>query len=84
MKHNDCVNFCGIDAAKGICRVTNEMVFIDTKVCKEFSEVSKCRNCGNFKNPSKDNVGTCIGFKKEAWAFAELNATTCEKYSRNN
>lgn len=80
MKHSDCVNFSTIDVAKGICRVTNQIIFTDTEVCKNFNELSKCRNCLNFKNPDKDNIGTCAGFKKETWTFADLNAVTCECY----
>ena len=83
MKHSDCVNFSVIDAAKGICRVSNQVIFIDTPVCKKFNEINKCGNCLNFKEPNKDNIGTCVGFKKEAWAFKELNAITCEGYKSN-
>lgn len=80
MKHNDCVNFSPVDAAKGICRATNNMVFIDTETCGNFKEACKCRNCKNFVNPGSDNIGTCIGLKKESWTFAELSAATCEGY----
>lgn len=80
MKHNDCVNFCPIDVAKGICRLTNSMIFIDTNTCENFKEACKCRNCENFKNPNNDNIGTCVGLKKESWTFGELNALTCEGY----
>ncbi len=80
MKHSDCNNFCPIDVAKGICRLSNEMIFIDTEVCRNFDEASKCRNCSNFKNSNKDNIGICVGFKNEAWTFADLSAVTCECY----
>ena len=32
-KHNDCENFCPIDVAKGICRLTDEFVFIESQTC---------------------------------------------------
>lgn len=83
MKHNDCVNFSSIDVAKGICRLSNQMVFIDVPVCEEFNEVSKCKNCSNFKNPNKDNMGTCVGLKKHSWTYGELNTVTCEGYEVN-
>lgn len=83
MRHNDCSNFCFIDVAKGICRLTNEMVFIDTPVCANFKETCKCKNCANFKNPNKDNLGSCTGLKKEAWTYGDLNAITCEGYKCN-
>ena len=83
IKHNDCKNFCFIDAAKGICRVSNEMIFNDTEICENFHETNKCKNCSNFKDVNKDNVGNCVGFKKEAWTYSELNAVTCEGYKCN-
>ncbi|SFC91905.1 4-hydroxyphenylacetate decarboxylase small subunit [Clostridium uliginosum] len=83
IKHNDCVNFSSIDVAKGICRISNEMVFIDTSTCGNFKEVHKCKNCSNFKNLNKDNTGLCTGLKKEAWTFGELSAVTCEGYKSN-
>ena len=83
MKHSDCANFSPIDVAKGICRLSNEMVLIDTPVCKSFKEVSKCKNCSSFKDPNKDNIGTCVGLKKQSWTYGELNAVTCEGYKIN-
>ncbi|WP_252229679.1 4-hydroxyphenylacetate decarboxylase small subunit [Clostridium sp. ZBS15] len=83
MKHNDCLNFSSIDAAKGICRISNQMIFIDTPICNNFNEAHKCRNCTNFKNPDKDNMGTCTGLKIEAWTFGDLSAATCEGYKNN-
>jgi len=82
MKHNDCENFSPIDVAKGICRLSNKMVFIDTPVCESFIAVSKCKNCSSFKNPNKDNIGTCVGLKKESWTYGDLNAVTCEGYNK--
>lgn len=81
-KHNDCSNFCPIDVAKGICRLTNETIFIDSEVCISYNEMPKCKNCGNFKNPTNDGLGTCGGFKKETWTSAELKASLCERYKK--
>lgn len=80
MKHNDCSNFCPIDVAKGICRLTNETIFIDSKVCNSYTEMHKCKNCSKFINPNSDGLGTCVGFKKEAWTPGELKAVLCEMY----
>lgn len=82
LTHMDCSNFCPIDAAKGICRVLNETIFIDSKVCNKYNEMKKCKNCKNLLNVNDDGIGTCVGFKKEAWAPKELKATLCEKYER--
>lgn len=82
MKHNDCLNFSPIDVAKGICRVTNTIIFIDSEPCTNFKELPKCKNCVNFINANKDNIGTCTGLNKEAWAYGDLNAVTCEGYKK--
>ncbi|GAA0076350.1 4-hydroxyphenylacetate decarboxylase small subunit [Clostridium sp. CTA-5] len=83
IKHNDCKNFCSIDVAKGICRLSNKMIFTDTPVCNNFNEAYKCKNCLNFKNVDKDNMGTCTGLKIESWTFGDLSAVTCEGYKSN-
>lgn len=81
-KHNDCLNFASIDVAKGICRKTNSIIFIDSEVCGNFKEVPKCKNCSKFKNPNADNMGTCTGLKKEYWTYGELMGVTCEGYEK--
>jgi 4-hydroxyphenylacetate decarboxylase small subunit len=82
-KHNDCENFCSVDVAKGICRLTNEWVFIDSKVCGEFEETAKCRNCKNFKNQNQESLGTCTGLKIHYWTAGETRAALCEGYEKN-
>ncbi len=83
-RHIDCMNFSPIDAAKGICRLTESMIPIDSDICPNFREKRKCENCVNFKSPDKDNIGTCIGLEKDDWTFGELNAVTCEGYQAAN
>lgn len=81
-KHNDCRNFVPVDVAKGLCRVSKQMIFIDdTAVCPKFEQLSKCENCGNFVNPDSDNMGTCVGLSdKEFWASGNMLAGNCEGY----
>lgn len=79
-KHDDCRNFAPVDAAKGICRKTNTMIFTDTDVCDAMEIMPKCKNCSNFQDADKDNIGTCIGLKKHGWTYGELIAVTCEGY----
>lgn len=79
-KHSDCTNFSPIDVAKGICRLCNELIFIDTDTCGSFDRLPKCNNCSNFKEPNTDDIGTCEGFKKTYWTHGELNAMSCEGY----
>lgn len=79
-KHNDCENFCPIDVAKGICRLTDEFVFIESQTCGKFEQIPECKLCNNFKNPNQDNIGTCVGLKKEYWTAGETRAALCEGY----
>ncbi|MCT4606168.1 MAG: 4-hydroxyphenylacetate decarboxylase small subunit [Marinisporobacter sp.] len=79
-KHNDCSNFAPIDIAKGICRLTNNIIFTDTATCPKFTALKKCKNCSHFTNSNEDNVGTCLGLEKESWTYGELCAVTCEGY----
>ena len=78
LKHNDCLNFCAIDASKGICRISKEFINIDSEVCSSFKEMAKCKNCINFKDEDEKGMGKCVGLKKENWTFKELKAITCE------
>lgn len=80
LKHNDCRNFAPVDVAKGICRIKNELIFIDGEPCEKFEMLPKCKNCGHFINVDKDDIGTCKGFKDNYWAFGENIAVTCENY----
>ncbi|WP_242847897.1 4-hydroxyphenylacetate decarboxylase small subunit [Inediibacterium massiliense] len=79
-RHNDCINFSPIDAAKGICRLANTMINIDGNVCNAFKEAPKCRNCHHFKDPDEDEIGICKGLDKEDWTFGDLHAMTCTKH----
>lgn len=79
-KHNDCRNFVAVDVVKGICRITNKLVFIDTDVCPKFEAVAKCKNCTNFLEPDKDNIGTCKCSSVGYWTFGENFALNCEGY----
>ncbi|MCY6484077.1 4-hydroxyphenylacetate decarboxylase small subunit [Clostridium aestuarii] len=80
LKHSDCFNFSRIDAAKGICRVSGNLIPIDSKVCSNFKKAAKCKFCKNFKEANKDGIGVCVGLEKEAWCHEELDAVTCEGY----
>lgn len=83
MNHSDCVNFAPVDALKGICRCSNNLILIDTPVCENFKETCKCKNCINFKDPDSNNIGICVGLNKDAWTSGELYAVTCGGYKLN-
>lgn len=79
LKHNDCRNFCTVDAAKGICRRLGELVAVDTDTCNCLSPLPKCKNCDQF-TPTEGEVGTCGAEKNRPWAYREMVAVTCEWY----
>ena len=80
MKHSDCKNFTPVDAFKGLCRANGGMVMIDSDTCPQFAAAPKCRNCVHFCDPNEEEIGICKGLEKEYWAYADLNAKTCEGY----
>lgn len=83
MKHNDCLNFSSIDAAKGICRLTKQIINIDSTVCEHLKLTPKCKICKSFEKTSEDGTGLCKGLSKEDWTFENLNAVTCKGFEFN-
>ncbi|MBB6215129.1 4-hydroxyphenylacetate decarboxylase small subunit [Anaerosolibacter carboniphilus] len=83
LKHDDCRNFAAVDAAKGICRKSNTMIFTDTETCEQLVSIPKCKNCSHFIDENKDRIGTCAGLEKNSWTYGELLAVTCEGYHSN-
>ena len=83
MKHNDCLNFCNIDAAKGICRLTKNFIAIDGDVCEKFDLAPKCNNCENYHDENEQGIGVCKGLQKEDWVYGNLNAITCKAHKFN-
>ena len=78
LKHNDCLNFCSIDAAKGMCRITKQLINIDSDICEGLVLAPKCNNCKHFNNPDEKGIGICSGLSKEDWTFGSLSAVTCK------
>jgi len=83
LKHNDCLNFCAIDAAKGICRLTKQHIAIDDPACSSLVKAPKCKNCMNFKDSGADGIGQCTGLEIDNWTYATLNAVTCKGHTFN-
>lgn len=79
-KHNECENFAPVDVVKGICRLSNNIVPINSEVCAKFEAIPKCKDCTFFKNPDKDGIGLCTGLTKEYWTAGNYNAGLCEGY----
>lgn len=82
-KHSDCMNFCAIDATKGICRLSKQMISLDDEACKEIKIMPKCKNCKNFVDCNDEGIGKCTGLDNEDWVYSTLNAITCEGHMFN-
>lgn len=82
LKHNDCRNFIPVDVAKGICRLTEQLILIDSPVCKNFSVLPKCKNCCHFSpSQTEEFIGVCGAESNKPWTYSELIAVTCHMYS---
>ncbi|CZR95415.1 MULTISPECIES: 4-hydroxyphenylacetate decarboxylase small subunit [unclassified Clostridioides] len=82
-KHSDCMNFCAVDATKGICRLSKQMLNLDDEACEELKVMPKCKNCKNFVDVNDEGIGKCVGLEKEDWVYSTLNAITCEGHMFN-
>ena len=80
LNHTHCHNFCPIDVAKGICRLSGDTVMIDSPLCENFSEKSRCEHCSHFCN--KTEPAQCHGLAKPYWVDASTNAELCEGFVR--
>ena len=82
-KHSDCMNFCAVDATKGICRLSKQMINLDDAACPEIKVMPKCKKCKNFVEANDEGIGKCVGLEKEDWVYSTLNAITCEGHVFN-
>jgi 4-hydroxyphenylacetate decarboxylase small subunit len=80
LRHNDCRDFCSVDVAKGICRLTQEVVLIDSVVCSEYVQLPKCKFCAYFSTGDQEGIGTCNAEASHPWAYPEMIAVTCEMF----
>jgi 4-hydroxyphenylacetate decarboxylase small subunit len=79
--HADCDNFVPLDVAKGICRLSDEVVLIDSEVCGNFEQIPKCRDCKFFRIDEAE-LGTCTGREKQYWADGNYRAQLCREFKR--
>lgn len=73
---NDCKYYLAVDVFKGICKISKDKIFPESKSCKDFAKNAKCKFCKNYENV-KDNIGTCMG---KTDAYPDMIATTCIDY----
>ncbi len=85
---NDCKYYLAVDVFKGICKISKDKIFPESKSCKDFVKNAKCKFCGNYTNPTLPSpsqgegvggVGTCMG---KTDAYPEMIAITCDDFRR--
>ncbi|WP_148305563.1 4-hydroxyphenylacetate decarboxylase small subunit [Candidatus Arsenophonus nilaparvatae] len=78
--HTHCHNFCPIDVAKGLCRLSGNLIMIDTPVCENYNEKPRCEHCRHYCD--KTSPAQCLGFGKPYWVDASTNAGLCDAFTR--
>ena len=78
--HGLCDNFISIDAAKGTCAMSGQLVTFDSEGCGYFVAAPRCANCVNYHAVSTTELGECSGFGVVAWVYPTMRARNCEKY----
>ncbi|MCT4705950.1 4-hydroxyphenylacetate decarboxylase small subunit [Enterobacteriaceae bacterium H11S18] len=76
--HAQCNYFCPVDVAKGLCRLSGEMVMTDSPVCSDFSEKPRCAHCSHFSVQAAS--GHCAGRSRPYWVDANTNAALCDTF----
>ncbi len=85
MKHIDCANFLSLDCEKGMCAINKMIVPIDgegSDACPRFKKGFHCATCANFSNPDSHGIGSCSGFEKVNWTYAQNGAFCCEHFAQ--
>ena len=82
-KHSDCMNFCAVDATKGICRLSKQMINLDDAACPEIKVMPKCKNCKNFVEANDEGIDDSVSGSTQYWVYSTLNAITCEGHVFN-
>lgn len=79
--HRDCRNYAPLDAARGICHKTKEVVAADEKNCECFSCLPRCCRCSNYAaDESKPQVGICRRSPNNFLAYGDMTAKTCRDF----
>ena len=79
LRHMDCRNFVGIDASKGICHRTKDIILADAESCEHFTTLLKCKLCDHFATTS-EYLGTCHASPSKPMTYPDLTAVTCEMF----
>ena len=79
LRHSDCLNFCPVDVAKGVCRRTGELTIIDSNTCECYQPLPKCKFCAHYVS-AEEQLGLCKAEAGHPWAYGEMIAVTCEMF----
>ena len=91
LAYKDTRNYAPLDATKGIDVATGEEVMADDPAPNGYEAMPKCRNCVNYE-PTDDSLGVCKVdvlqteidnrryTKERFFAYAEMDALTCENH----
>lgn len=85
MKHTDCAYFLNLDCEKGMCAIKKVIIPIDgegSDSCGDFKLGFSCATCNNFSDADKYGIGTCSGFEKDNWTYAQNGAFCCPSYQQ--
>jgi len=79
LQHSDCLNFCPVDVAKGVCRRTGDLTILDSNTCDCYKKLPKCKFCANYMT-TEDQLGICKAEANKPWAYGEMVAMTCDMF----
>jgi 4-hydroxyphenylacetate decarboxylase small subunit len=81
LAHRDCRNYVPLDAAKGLCRIRNEMIPADERICEQFRRLPRCRCCRHYRpDEARSQTGVCGRSLNNFMAYADMTASTCKDF----
>lgn len=82
LTYRETVEYVPVDADKGLDRLTGKWVQADSEAPRGYTLMAKCGNCRNYIK-TDDHLGVCGASETEPkfFAYASMNATTCEFYT---
>ncbi len=84
LTHMDCRNYAPVDAAKGICHRTKQLVVADDHRCDAFTKLPKCKHCEHYLAGKELYTGICRAVKDTPMTYPDLAAVTCDWFQWND
>jgi 4-hydroxyphenylacetate decarboxylase small subunit len=79
--HRDCCNYAPLDADKGLCLMSKDVILADGQSCEQFSLLPRCRCCVHYQpDANQPQVGICKRSPNLFMAYADMTAKTCADY----